>query len=397
MTEALAPVAPLGHSIDPAALTRAIGPELAALDCFRITFVDGRLEGIIPPAPRGCHAGSVAQALGETGHDWMPEEFGPRSAADTIGVLNTAFSTDGAMLRIADEATIAKPIHLVFLASPGASGTVAVRNMIKVGDRAKVVIIESHVAVDDGARQTNAVTQVHVGQNADVTHIKHFAEGAVSQHLSQWNVTLAEAAIYRGFQLTVGSALVRNETHAAFTGPDAKFDLSGAFLGQGSDHVDTTLVVNHSTPGCESRELFKGVLAGKARGVFQGKVVVQPIAQKTDGKQMAQVLMLSEDAEFDSKPELEIYADDVACGHGSTAAEIDQDMLFYLRSRGIPSDEARALLIESFVGEAIEKIEHEGIRDAMRSVALGWLRALPESESRTATASKYAKSPARKG
>src|SRR5262249_36555849 len=140
--------------------------------------------------------------------------------------------------------------------------------------------------------------------------------------------------------------------------------------------IDTTLVVDHAVPGCESRELFKGVLAGKARGVFQGKVIVRPDAQKTDGKQMAQVLMLSEDAEFDSKPELEIHADDVVCGHGSTAAEIDPDMLFYLRSRGIPLEDARTLLIESFIGEALDKIEDERLREALSAIAKGRLAGL---------------------
>ena len=129
-------------------------------------------------------------------------------------------------------------------------------------------------------------------------------------------------------------------------------------------------------PGCESRELFKGVLADRARGVFQGKVIVRPDAQKTDGKQMAQVLMLSEDAEFDSKPELEIHADDVVCGHGSTVAELDPDMLFYLRSRGIPLEEARSLLIESFVGEALDKIEDERLREALSAIAKGRLAGL---------------------
>jgi Fe-S cluster assembly protein SufD len=134
--------------------------------------------------------------------------------------------------------------------------------------------------------------------------------------------------------------------------------------------------VDHAVPGCESRELFKGVLTGEARGVFQGKVIVRPDAQKTDGKQMAQVLMLSENAEFDSKPELEIYADDVVCGHGSTAAELDADLLFYMRARGIPLEEARAMLIESFVGEALDKIEDESLREALSAMTLDRLAGL---------------------
>ena len=142
---------------------------------------------------------------------------------------------------------------------------------------------------------------------------------------------------------------------------------------RGGEHIDTTLVVDHAVPRCESRELYKGVLDGEAKGIFQGKVIVRRDAQKSDGKQMAQALMLSPAAEFDSKPELEIYADDVVCGHGSTAGELDEDLLFYLRSRGIPLAEARAMLIESFAGEALDKIEHEGLREVAASMARAWL------------------------
>jgi Fe-S cluster assembly protein SufD len=174
--------------------------------------------------------------------------------------------------------------------------------------------------------------------------------------------------------------LVRNHLLATFKGEGAKLDISGCFLGRGADHIDTTLVVDHAVPGCESRELFKGVLADRARGVFQGKVIVRPGAQKSDGKQMAQALMLSEEAEFDSKPELEIYADDVVCGHGSTAAEIDEDLMFYLRSRGIPPAEARAMLIESFVREALEKIEDERLREALSAIAVRRLAGLTDAK-----------------
>ena len=145
-------------------------------------------------------------------------------------------------------------------------------------------------------------------------------------------------------------------------------------LARGNEHVDTTLVIDHAVPACESRELFKGVLDDRGRGVFQGKVIVRPDAQKSDGKQMAQALMLSEDAEFDSKPELEIFADDVVCGHGSTCAELDEDLLFYMRARGIDTETARTLLIESFIAEAIEKVEHEPLREALQDLAVTSLR-----------------------
>ncbi len=150
---------------------------------------------------------------------------------------------------------------------------------------------------------------------------------------------------------------------------------------RGRQHCDTTLLVEHAVPRCTSRELFKAVLDGEARGVFQGKIIVAPDAQKTDGKQMAQALLLSETAEFDSKPELEIFADDVVCGHGSTSGQIDEELLFYLEARGIPEDEARALLIQAFVGEALERIEHEDLREALSAASAEWLGVRAEQAS----------------
>ena len=223
--------------------------------------------------------------------------------------------------------------------------------------------------------QVNALTEMRVGDGATVAHFKVAADHGKAVHLSNWNIALGREANYRGFQYTSGQGLARNQIFATYKGEGSKLDLSGAFLARGTEHIDTTLVVDHAVPHCQSRELFKGVLDGHARGIFQGKVIVRPDAQKTDGKQMAQALMLSPDAEFDSKPELEIYADDVVCGHGTTSAELDEDLLFYCMSRGIPETEARALLIESFIGEAFDKVEHDGLQLAFQTMAKTWLGA----------------------
>jgi Fe-S cluster assembly protein SufD len=219
------------------------------------------------------------------------------------------------------------------------------------------------------------VTQLVVGADTEVTHLTFVAANEGSLHLGKRLVTLGRGATYKPFVMTIGDGLVRNELALTFSGEHGELDFGGAFLAARHGHADTTLVIDHAVPHCKSRELVKGVLDDAARGIFQGKVIVRPGAQKTDGKQMAQALMLSPDAEFDSKPELEIFADDVVCGHGSTSAELDDDLVFYCRSRGIPLDEARALLVESFIGEAIDKIEHEGLRDAFMDLARRWLRA----------------------
>jgi Fe-S cluster assembly protein SufD len=285
--------------------------------------------------------------------------------------------TDGTVVRIGDGAKLAKPLLLVFVRAGREPRLVAVRSMLRVGAGAQATIVEAHVALPGAvAGQANVLTQIGVGDGAGVLHAKLTLEGAGATHLASWQARLGADATYRVFHLTAGTGLVRQHLAPTFAGEGGRLDFAGCFLGRDAEHIDTTMLVDHAVPGCTSRELMKGVLAGRARGVFQGKVIVRPDAQKTDGKQMAQALMLSEEAEFDSKPELEIFADDVVCGHGSTAAQLDDDLLFYLRSRGIPLAQARGLLIESFVGEAFDKIEDEKLREALLAIALPRLASL---------------------
>jgi Fe-S cluster assembly protein SufD len=203
--------------------------------------------------------------------------------------------------------------------------------------------------------------------------VKLQIEDTDTTHLSTWLIGLKADARYTAFQFSTGAALARNQIYAGFDGEGSAVNISGAFLMRGRQHCDTTLLVEHRVPHCTSRELFKAVLDDETRGIFQGKIIVSPNAQKTDGKQMVQALLLSEAAEFDSKPELEIFADDVVCGHGSTSGQIDEDLLFYLESRGLPEAEARALLIQAFVGEAVELIESEGLRIALQRASADWL------------------------
>ncbi len=342
---------------------------LAALDAYRVVFVDGVHAPNLSAAAgaKGLEVTSLAAALAKSG-DGLIREGAPSQEA--VIALNTAFMTDGAIVRIAKGAELAKPLLLVFARSAPEGRLVTTRNIVKVAAGARATIIEAHVTLPGAAPgQANALSEVSVGEGAHLAHLEVTLAGDTASHLATWLATLGEKATYRAFQLTAATGLARSNLFVTFKGEGAKLDISGLFLGRGAEHIDTTLVVDHAVPGCESRELFKGVLTDRARGVFQGKVIVRPGAQKSDGKQMAQALMLSPDAEFDSKPELEIYADDVICGHGSTAAELDEDLLFYMRARGIPLEEARALLIESFIGEAIDKVEDERVREAFSSLA----------------------------
>ncbi len=307
---------------------------------------------------------SEALALGE-------EDRG----SDAVLALNSAYVTDGTLIDVEAGTKLEQPLLVVHVRAGRTPQLAVCRNRLRIGEGADVTIVEMFVAVPgslaDG--QMNTASEVQVGDNAKLSHIKVTTDLGSVTHLANWLVEMGADSTYRAFQYTAGVGLARNQVRATFKGEGAKLDISGAFLGRKHEHIDTTLFVDHAVPHGESRELFKGVLDGEARGIFQGKVIVRPDAQKSDGKQMAQALMLSETAEFDSKPELEIYADDVACGHGSTSAALDDDLLFYLRARGIPLKEARALLIQSFIGEAIDKVQNEAVREALMSEAEIWL------------------------
>jgi Fe-S cluster assembly protein SufD len=368
------PPAKPGHaSVSRGDLDAALGP-IAGLVARRLVFIDGYYASALSDLGGGSEHGNLrASPLSEAFADRLPRRSN-LAEPNPVLALNDAFAVDGALVEV-DAADRARPLLIVVAHTAKSPARVTTRNVFRIGAGASATIIEVHCRLGDAPLQASASTTVEVGEGSNVDHIKVNLCGSEAVHLGHWDIEIGQESVYRGFQLTASGRLVRNDITLGFTGPDARVDLSGLMLGRGNDHIDTTLLVNHTTTGCEGRELFKTVLDDRARAVFQGKVIVAPEAQKTDGKQMAQALMLSEDTEFDSKPELEIYADDVACGHGSTAAELDADMLFYLRSRGISLAEARRMLIESFATDALEKIEVEAVRDVGRAIVVQWLGA----------------------
>ncbi len=349
---------------------------LPGLNAYTIVFVDGALEPrTLPEDVKGLEVLPLATAL-ESVPAWVEKALGETARpADAAVALNTALMAGGVAMRIADDVSLDRPIHLVFAQSGSEPKLVTTRVIVDLGARASLSLVETHVAMGTSVRQQNTLVTLALGEAAQVAHVKNLTVDKGSIHLSNSVVRLGARATYKPFQMTTGGGLVRHGLDLRFEGTHASLDFAALALPDMSGHVDTTLVIDHRVAHCTSRELYKCVLDGTARGVFQGKVIVAPGAQKTDGKQMAQALMLSPEAEFDSKPELEIYADDVVCGHGSTSAEIDEDLLFYCRSRGIPKAEARALLIESFIGEVIDKVEHEALREALVARAGAWLRA----------------------
>ncbi len=367
-----------GVAVGDAELARALGSEIAALPAYRLVVVEGDLRAdlsdIAGLKAKGVEVLSLGQAL-EKPPSWLKSALAqvtPRDD-DAVLALNTALMTGGAALRIGADVTLDKPIHLIQLDGTGEPASIVTRNVVVAEPGSAATLLESFGSLGLRGLQRNTVTELKVGDKAALKHFKLQRDGDDALHLSTWLVELGADARYDAFQFSTGAALARNQVYARFAGEGSAADMSGAFLLRGQQHCDTTLLVEHRVPRCTSRELFKGVIDGEARGVFQGKIVVSPGAQKTDGKQMSGALLLSEGAEFDSKPELEIFADDVVCGHGSTSGQIDRDLLFYLEARGIPEEQARALLIQAFVGDAIERVEDEALRDALAKASAGWL------------------------
>jgi Fe-S cluster assembly protein SufD len=377
LTEALPLARATGVTVTDAELREALGAEIAGLSAYRLVVVEGELRAELSDLAElkaaGAEVISITEALQKPPR-WLKAALGKINAQDRdpVVALNLALMSGGVGLRLARGVTLDKSVHLIHL-DAGEPASVVTRNVVLIEEGASLDLLESYASLGGRELQRNAVTEVEVGNKASLYHIKLQREEEAAFHLVTWLVKIDADANYKAFQFSTGAALSRSQIYAAFTGEGSSLDVSGALLMRDHQHCDTTLLVEHRVPRCTSRELFKAVLDNEARGVFQGKIIVSPGALKTDGKQMAQALLLSETAEFDSKPELEIFADDVVCGHGSTSGQIDEDLLFYLEARGIPEDQARALLIQAFVDEAVERIEHEGLREALSKASADWL------------------------
>jgi Fe-S cluster assembly protein SufD len=369
---------PLAAPPDAAAKARAkdAAATLASLEARRIVFVDGAFVPELSDLA-GLEAGltirSMAQVLA-AGEAQLIGRLGRIVPTDDVAVaLNTAFMGDGAFIHVAAGTALARPIHLLFVNAGGEPAAVFTRSLVTIEKGARAMLLESHQGSSD--YQVNTALELEVGDDAHVDHIKITGEGAGALHVATLMAAIGARARFNEFLFTTGGAIVRNQLLVRFAGEGTVAGIRGASLLKGRQHADTTLVADHAVGACTSREVFKSVLDGEARNVFQGKIIVRPRAQKTDAKMATHALLLSENAEADNKPELEIFADDVQCGHGATSGALDNDLLFYLKARGIPAKQAEALLVQAFVGEAVEGIEHAGLRDALMEHVAAWLEA----------------------
>jgi Fe-S cluster assembly protein SufD len=294
-------------------------------------------------------------------------------ASDAMIALNAALATDGVVVGVADGVSLTTPLHIVHVATHSQTSVVT-RSLVRIGKDAHVTLVESFVAAEGAkAYQSHDSVVVWIGDRADVQHVRLVEDALDAANITTAIFTLGAKTRLNTFNLTHGGSVSRYQGFITFGGEGAALTTNGVNLLGGRRHGDTTLVVDHAVPNCSSREVFRAVLDDRAHSVFQGRIIVKPDAQKTDGKMMTRALLLSDEAEADSKPELEIFADDVVCGHGSTAGALDESLLFYLRARGLPEKEAQALLIAAFVGEAIESIANETLRDFASAAAERWL------------------------
>jgi Fe-S cluster assembly protein SufD len=328
----------------------AVPADLPDLGIPRLVFVNGAYQAALSTPPKFCSGFAVVAEASD-----LP-----------LALINAEHAQDGITLTV-PEGVDAGALLLVSYAGAATPVAFHPRHRITLGKGAKLTLVEA--AIGQGVYWHNPVTDIALHEGAALAHFRLQNESTEAFHLATIRAKIAAGASYESFTATIGAKLSRAEFHATLMGPAAKTHLNAAQLLGGQQHGDFTSIVQHNAPNCASRQTVKSVLSGHARGVFQGRIEVARAAQKTDGYQMNQALLLSPTAEMDIKPELEIFADDVKCSHGATIGALDPEQIFYLRSRGIPEAQARALLIRAFFAEALEPVTHEAAR-AMFEIAI---------------------------
>jgi Fe-S cluster assembly protein SufD len=385
----LAPLAALPFALaEPARVERADLEELATplFACSLYAFANGRAVPKLsspPGLPAGARCDSLAALLadGASGIEAHLDHCVDLKL-HPFAALNSAFASDGAVIRAQRGESVAQPVHLVFASATGERPQVTHPRVLVVAEaRSRVTIVQDHVSTGDGAAFTNAVTEVHVGAGATVHWVLLQREHDAHFHVSNLAVRQERDSTFSAHTLTLGGRLVRNDAGVLLAGEGASCTLDGLFVGGGSSVLDNHTEVDHAVPHGTSQELYKGVLGGAARGVFRGRVIVRPDAQKTSASQSNANLLLGTRAEIDSKPQLEIYADDVKCSHGSTTGRLDENALFYLRSRGLPESRARDLLLRAFALQVLERLPARALAEGLDDAVIACLQRAGEEKS----------------
>lgn len=360
--------APRGQAVTPALLA-TLGFDLPA---HRLVFVNGRLDAALSALgtlPAGISVRSLRDAIAQA-----PGELEGRLGATVdvsahpFAALNTAFMDDGAFVALCAGTVLDIPLHLLFVTT--GDGVAHPRVLVVAGENSQATIIEQYVGIGDHVYFNNAVTEVTAGEGASIEHYKLQQEGVKGLHVAGLHVRQEKDSRFVSHSVSLGGALVRNDITALLAASGSECTLNGLYLAAGRQHVDYHTVIDHACSQTASREFYKGILDGRSRGVFNGRVLVRQDAQKTDAQQTNKNLLLSADAEIDTKPQLEIYADDVKCAHGATVGQLSEDAIYYLRSRGIDAVTARSVLTYAFADEIIRKMRLAPVRARLEQLLL---------------------------
>jgi Fe-S cluster assembly protein SufD len=354
------------------------GVPLCGLDCSRLVFVNGHYQrelSELTESSKGVRAGNLAEALAK-GVPALEQHLTRYADSErhAFVALNTAFLNEGAFVEIPPGLIVEKPIVLLYISTSSGQPTAShPRTLILAGRESQATLIEGYLGVGEELYFTNAVTEIVAGENAALEYGKFQQESRAAFHLATVRVEQARSSNVSTYCFAFGGALAREDLSVVLAGEGAESALHGLFMTTGQQHVDNHTTLDHALPRATSRELYKGVLDGQSSGVFNGRVIVRKDAQKTDSKQSNKNLLLSEEAVINTKPQLEIFADDVKCTHGATVGQVDPEAIFYLRSRGMARDAARALLTFAFANEVIERVKYGPMRDRLKEALLARL------------------------
>ena len=355
-------------------------PFTAAAFACCLVFVNGKFSprlSRIPALPKGVEAGSLAQAIVK--HPAIVERYLGKHLdfyRDAFSALNTAFVDDGAYVYIPRSTVLDIPIYALYVSTTGSKPAMTnPRNLIVIEENSQATLVEDYVALpgSESAAFSNTVTELVAGESAVVSHYMIVRESEQSFNVSTLRIQQARSSNVATHSLLLGGALIRNNVHPVLAGEGAECLINGLFMANGRQHMDNYMLVEHASPHCDSRQFYNGILNGQSRGVFHGRIIVHKDAQKTDAKQTNRNLLLCDDAQIDTKPQLEIYADDVKCTHGATIGQVDESALFYLRSRGLSEVSAKHLLLEAFANECLDRMHPGQVRDQVERLVVQWL------------------------
>ena len=367
-----------------------LAPWLVTEAACQLVFVDGRFNrelSSLGSLPAGVTVSSLAETI-RTNPEAIEAHLGHYLdiQRDAFSALNTAFAEDGGYVHIRKGAVLEQPIHLLFVSTAGDAPVMThPRNLIVAEDESQAAIVEDYVSLSGGAAFCNTATELVAGESAVVSHYMLEREDRETFNISTLRIQQGRSSNVSTHSVLLGGGLVRNNVHPVLGGEGAECLINGLFIGSGRQHLDNYMLVEHASPHCDSRQFYNGILDGSSHGVFHGRIIVHKDAQKTDAKQTNRNLLLSDDAQIDTKPQLEIYADDVKCTHGATIGQIDEVALFYLRSRGIEEVAARKLLLQAFASECLDRMKQESLRAQLEGLIqnhlIGMANALPVASS----------------